>query len=172
MGCGASADAADPRPLYAWRLRLLGGLNLYNNAWGNLVTGGPVGGASRPTATGRFEGRSDPYVVLTATGTRVKHKSSAKANDCNPVWNEEFYFNTDTRTPVLTIKVHDKSVLPGPGGDETLGEASVPLHGLLGRDGERTLWVPLRGHKAKGEIGVAVVEIGRASCRERVFEAV
>jgi hypothetical protein len=151
MGCGASAEVEKKQ--YAFRVRLLGGLNLYNNGFGVQAPG-------TYTNAGRFEGASDPYCVLECTGSKQRHESQVRLGTQNPVWNEEYFFNTSTKAPIITITVKDKDVLSG---DDVLGVATINLHGLISRTAERTIWSPLSKTKAGGEIGIAVVEAFRTN---------
>jgi len=149
MGCGASSEVLKKQ--YVFRVRLLGGLNLYNNGFGVQVPG-------TYSNAGRFDGASDPYCILECSGSKDRYESSVRLHTQNPVWNEEFYFNTSTKAPVLTIKVKDKEVVAG---DELLGIVHINLQGLISQEKERTIWVPLEKAKAGGEIGIAVVEAFR-----------
>jgi len=150
MGCGASAEPKE-KPLFVFRFRLLGGLNLYNNSFGIQVPG-------TYSNAGRFEGASDPYAVVQCSGSQQIFTSEVRLHEQNPVWNQEFYFNTNTTAPELSIQVRDKDFISS---DDVIGTAKVNLHGLIGKTGEREIWVPLEGSKAKGEIGFAVVECFR-----------
>lgn len=150
MGCGASAEVQEKKQ-YAFRVRLLGGLNLYNNGFGVQVPG-------TYTNAGRFEGSSDPYAVLECSGTKQRFESRAKMSTQNPVWNEEFYFNTSTKAPVLTITVKDYDVASR---DDVLGVAKIELNGLLGKEKERVIWAPCEGATGRGEVGIAVIEAFR-----------
>lgn len=149
MGCGASAEVE--KKGFVYRVRLLGGLNLYNNGFGVQIPGGK-------TQASRFEGKSDPFAILESTGCDAKHKSEVVRNEQNPVWNEEFYFSCTTKEPVLSIIIKDYEYVTG---DDTIGKVSIPLHGLIGRDKEREIWVPLEGAVAKGEVGISVIECYR-----------
>lgn len=150
MGCGASAEVE--KKGYVFRVRLLGGLNLYNNGFG-------IQAPFSLTEEGKMQGASDPYCVLECSGSKQRFESKVQVHTQNPVWNEEFYFNTTTKAPILTVTVKDKDVLSG---DDVLGVAKINLHGLISRDAERTMWTTLEQkgalQGAKGEIGLAVVE--------------
>jgi len=149
MGCGASAPVE--KKVFVFRLRLLGGLNLYNNSFGVQVPG-------TYSNAGRFEGASDPYVTIQSTGTTQVFTSEVRLHEQNPVWNQEFYVKTTTNAPEVTLTVRDKDFISS---DDVIGTAKVNLHGLIPKTGEREIWVPLQGSKAKGEIGFAVVECFR-----------
>lgn len=152
MGCGASAPVEDKK-LFNFRIRLIGGLNLFNNGFGVQAPG-------TKTSSTRFEGASDPYVQLECTGTQQFFESKVVLHEQNPCWNEEFYFRTNTRTPVLKLTVKDKEVV---GSNTVIGTATVNLNGLIGRKEERECWVKLQGAVAKGEVGFAVVECYRTT---------
>jgi Ca2+-dependent lipid-binding protein len=152
MGCGASAPVPEKK-LFNFRVRLIGGLNLYNNGFGVQAPG------TKTSAT-RFDGASDAYVQLECSGSKQFFESKTILHNQNPTWNEEFYFRTDTKAPVLKLTVKDREVI---GSNTVLGTASVPLHGLITKTEEREMWVPLAGSKAKGEVGLAVVECYRTT---------
>ena len=148
MGCGASQEAAPPPKLFSFRLRLIGGLNLYNNGFGMQIPG-------TKTSAFNFQGKSDPWVRLESE--TVIHKSKTILHEQNPVWNEDFIFAVNTRKPTLKVQVFDADALSK---DDCIGSASISLHGLIGKE-EREFWVPLTGTKANGEIGFSVIECYR-----------
>lgn len=150
MGCGASTPEVEKKQ-YVFRVRLLGGLNLYNNGFGVQAPG-------TYTRAGRFEGSSDPFCVLQCSGTKQRFESDVRLHTVNPVWNQEFYFHTSTKNPVLTLSVKDKDVV---GNDDLLGQAEVNLTGVIGKEKERECWVPLTGSRGGGEIGFSVIECYR-----------
>lgn len=149
MGCFPSQEAP-PKKGYVFRLRLLGGLNLYNNSFGVQIPG-------TQTSALNFSGKSDPYVTFDCHG--VKKKSKTILHTLNPVWNEDFYFNVDTTMPILKLTVFDADAVSK---DDAIGRAEINLHGLIQRGKETEFWVPLQGAKANGEIGLSVIECYRS----------
>mmetsp|Transcript_10207 Transcript_10207/g.21628 ORF Transcript_10207/g.21628 Transcript_10207/m.21628 type:complete len:133 (-) Transcript_10207:190-588(-) len=79
-----------------------------------------------------FIGKTDPYVRLSLEQDNFLkdvdygyQNSSKKANDCNPVWNEDFAFNIPTLdNMVLTLIVYDEDV--GSRDDKT-GKCKIKL---------------------------------------------
>ena len=147
MGCGASSEPP-PKKGFAFRVRLIGGLNLYNNGFGVQLPG-------TKTTQFNFSGKSDPFVQFEMCGEFKK--SRTVLHEQNPVWNEDFYFNVPTKKPVLKMKVFDADAV---GVDDCIGTAEVNLHGLIEKK-EREIWIPLEGARANGEIGLSIIECYR-----------
>ncbi|CAG8650572.1 9938_t:CDS:2 [Paraglomus occultum] len=94
-------------------------------------------------------GKSDPYVELWISKD-YKQRTSTKKNTLNPIWNEDFKFNTDTHEHHLYIKVLDEDF----GEDDKLGEAKVDLKQVY-KKGYVDEWVKLPallGLRSKGEV--------------------
>lgn len=79
-----------------------------------------------------FIGKTDPYVRLSLEQDNFLkdvdygyQNSSKKANDCNPVWNEDFAFNIPTLdNMVLTLIVYDEDVGSR---DDKVGKCKIKL---------------------------------------------
>eukprot|EP00759_Apiculatamorpha_spiralis_P038972 PhF_6_TR37894/c1_g1_i1/m.56570 len=156
MGCGGSKNAPPPPKMYAFRVKVLGGLNLFNNEFGVQAPGSA-------TSKFKFQAKPNPYVELKCEdqtrSTRIIRW------EVNPVWNEEFIFTCNTRKPLLKLRVYDQLVASEAGKalsgqDAIIGESDINLHGLLVKD-EREMWVQLKGTRGKGELGILVQECYR-----------
>jgi hypothetical protein len=142
--------------MYAFRIKVLGGLNLYNNEFGVQAPGSK-------TSKFKFQCQPNAYVEM-----KVEDQTRATRIirwEVNPVWNEEFIFTCNTRKPLLKLRVYDQFVASEvgkvvSGQDAIIGEADVNLHGLLTKQ-EREMWVQLKGSRGKGELGVIVQECYR-----------
>jgi hypothetical protein len=71
-------------------------------------------------------GKSGPYVVLTLSGSPLKHRTTVKDKTLDPVWNESFQFPLgNPATATLTLLLRDKDLAV----DEDLAALAIPLKG-------------------------------------------
>mgnify|MGYP000520477037 FL=1 len=73
-------------------------------------------------------GKSDPYTVLTITGSNQKWKTTVKDNTNMPIWNEVFTLPVSSDLEgVLKAHVWDKDL----SSDDEIGEIEIPIKSLV-----------------------------------------
>lgn len=102
----------------------------------------------RNLQAGDFGGKSDPYCILRLKSGGPTLRSRTKRNTLNPVWNDEFSFDTlDPNTDILEVHCYDKDFITK---DDPLGHVEIPLATVprYPANQEKQCWYPLSGVKS------------------------